>query len=321
MDTEHKTGHSSARTYKIGTRGSALALWQARTVASLLDVDTELIIVKTSGDRFQDIPLQGQSQTGFFTKEIEHQLLEGHIDIAVHSLKDLPTQPHSELVLGAYLPRASANDLLLVHPDWHDPAALVPVKSGCNVGATSLRRQALLRLYGPQAEPAMLRGNVPTRVDKCKNGRYGAIVLAQAGVGRLEIDTRPLLVYQLNPEIWLPAPGQGVVAAQARGSDKELLKHIAKLDDAISRRAVTIERQLLAHFEGGCHTAFGAYALPAGDKWDVRIGLDREGKGWGQAILRQKTFSQLTAITPADIEDFEPLPVTNKENLCKPFLS
>jgi hydroxymethylbilane synthase len=309
--------NSTNTTPVIGTRGSALALWQARKVASLLDVKTELTIIKTSGDRFQDIPLQGQSQTGFFTKEIENQLLEGVIDIAVHSLKDLPTAPHPDLVLEAYLPRAAANDLLLIHPDWHDPEALIPVKSGCKVGATSLRRQALLRLYGPQAEPTMLRGNVPTRIDKCKSEQYGAIVLAQAGVERLEIDTEPLIIYKLNPAIWLPAPGQGVVAVQARRGDSRLLEHIAKLDHRVSRDAVTIERQLLAHFEGGCHTAFGAYALPEGGQWNVTIGLDQEeGRGWGQTLLREKSLGYLTSVTPTDIEAFSPLPVENKENLC-----
>jgi hydroxymethylbilane synthase len=316
METETKTNKN--KKYIIGTRGSALALWQSRTVASLLDVQTDLHIIKTSGDRFQDIPLQGQSQTGFFTKEIENQLLDGTIDLAVHSLKDLPTAPHEGLVLEAYLPRAAASDILLVHPDWHDPDALVPVKSGCKVGATSLRRQSLLRLYGPQAEPTMLRGNVPTRVDKCRDQQYGAIVLAQAGVQRLGIDTKPLIVYQLNPYIWLPAPGQGVVAVQARRGDTELLQAIAKLDDPTARGAVTIERQLLAHFEGGCHTAFGSYAYPSGDQWDVLVGLDQEhDKGWGQAQIKGKGISYLTSVTPTDIDAFIPLPVENKENLCK----
>lgn len=320
---------SNQTTYKIGTRGSALALWQAKTVASLLDVPTELVIIKTSGDRFQDIPLQGQSQTGFFTKEIENQLCEGVIDMAVHSLKDLPTAPHPDLVLEAYLPRAAANDLLLIHPDWHDPEApdtLIPVKPGCKIGATSLRRQALLRLYGPHAEPTMLRGNVPTRIDKCRSGSYGAIVLAQAGVERLGIDTDPLIMYRLDPEIWLPAPGQGVVAVQARRTHEKLLAHIAKLDDPVSRDAVTIERQLLAHFEGGCHTAFGAYALPenkkGSDNWNVRIGLDlqaeRGGEGWGQTLLESRNLEYLLRVTPSEIKNFAPLPVTKKENLCTP---
>lgn len=316
--------------YKIGTRGSALALWQAKTVQAMLDVPCQLVIIKTSGDRFQDIPLQGQSQTGFFTKEIEHRLSQGDIDMAVHSLKDLPTASHPQLVLEAYLPRAAANDVLLIHPDWHDANALVPVKPGCKVGATSLRRQALLRLYGPQAQPTMLRGNVPTRIDKCRSGQYGAIVLAQAGVERLEIDTAPLVMYKLNPEIWLPAPGQGVVAVQARRSHSQLLPHIAALDDPLSRDAVTIERQLLAHFEGGCHTAFGAYALPDKTKrsnhWNVHVGLDMEaeksgkdgkgGKGWGQVMLKSKNLESLLRITPAEIGGFTPLTVTKKENLC-----
>lgn len=309
--------------FKIGTRGSALALWQAREVAALLQVETEEVIVTTSGDRFQDIPLQGQSQTGFFTKEIESQLLGGEIDIAVHSLKDLPTQSHDLLVLGAYLERAAAADILLIHPDWHDEtgSSLVPLKEGCIVGATSLRRQALLKLYGPQAEPAMLRGNVPTRVERCRDLKYGAIVLAEAGLNRLELNTSPLIAYRLNPEIWLPAPGQGVVAVQVRRHHAELLEEVEKLDHEPSRDAVIIERKLLAHFEGGCHTAFGAYAQPSAKGpgfWDTRIGLDQAGnRGWGQVLLKGRTFEDLVKITPSQIGGFEPLEIGKQEELCR----
>lgn len=312
-----KNMNSKKEIFKIGTRGSKLALWQSRHVAEKLDVETELTVIKTSGDRFQDIPLQGQSETGFFTKEIENQLLDGRIDLAVHSLKDLPTRPHPDLALGAYLVRAEVSDVLLVHPDWYDPDVLIPVREGCKVGATSLRRQALLRLYGPQAVPAMLRGNVPTRVEKCKNGLYGAIVLAEAGIRRLELDTQPLLMFRLNPDIWLPAPGQGVIAVQTRGNHNILLDAVKKLDNPAARGAVTIERELLANFEGGCHTAFGAYARPDRDRWITHIGLEEPGKGWGQVTLPDRTVEEVTSITPGDLNNFAPVVVANKETLCR----
>lgn len=318
MDT-----NTNDSTFKIGTRGSELALWQAREVAALLDMETEEVIVTTSGDRFRDIPLQGQLETGFFTKEIESQLLGGEIDIAVHSLKDLPTQSHDLLILGAYLPRAAAADILLIHPDWHDTtgSGLIPLKEGCKVGATSLRRQSLMKLYGPQAKPALLRGNVPTRVQKCKDLEFGAIVLAQAGLDRLELDIEPLAAYRLNPEIWLPAPGQGVIAVQVRRHHSELQEQIKILDHPPSRDAVIIERKLLAHFEGGCHTAFGAYAQPSAKNpglWDTRIGLDRPRKrGWGQVLLEGRTLEEMVKITPSQIGGFEPLEINKQEDLCR----
>jgi hydroxymethylbilane synthase len=303
---------------KIGTRGSALALCQAETVAGLLEIETELEIIKTSGDRFQNIPLQGQSQMGFFTKEIETRLLSGEVDLAVHSLKDLPTQPHEYLILGAYLKRAPVSDLLLIHPDWYDKKHLIPVKEDCEVGATSLRRQSLLRLYGPHTKPKMLRGNIPTRLQKCIEGQYGAIILARAGVERLQAKLEPLVVFELNPTIWLPAPGQGAIAIQVRRFHTELLEEIGKLDDKPTREAVTIERRLLANFEGGCHTAFGSYAQRSGENWDVYIGMEMPGKGWGQVLLNHRPKEELMEIGPTHMpfEGFNTIPVENSESLC-----
>ncbi len=306
----------SEKIIKLGTRGSDLALWQAKSVASQLGVDTETCIIQTTGDRFMDFQLQSQPMPGFFTKEIETQLLAGEIDLAVHSLKDVPTQIHPNLILAAYLPRAAANDLLLIHPDWYDPKAIVPLKSGCKVGASSLRRQALLRLYAPQVRLTMLRGNVPSRIEKCKSGEYGAIVLAQAGVERLELQVSPLLAYQLNPKIWVPAPGQGVIVVQIRRYHRELIELVKKMDDSFTRESVIIERQLLANFQGGSFTAVGVYVLPVADKWDVYIGLAQPDKGWGQIFLSQQTSAQISQIKPATIGAFVPFPVEKKESLC-----
>ena len=310
----------TTRTVKIGTRGSDLALWQARTVASMLNAETELVIIKTSGDRFQDIPLQGQADTGFFTKEIESRLLEGDIDLAVHSLKDLPTQSSPGLTLGAYLPRATPNDLLLVHPDWIDENGMLPLREGCAVGATSLRRQALLRLYAPAAVPTMLRGNVPNRVKKCIDGQYGAIVLACAGIQRLGLNVHPLRVYELNIDAWLPAPGQAVVAVQARENDERVLSLLETIDHRESREAITIERQLLANFEGGCHTAFGSFARRVDGKWDTQLGLELEGKGWGQVRFELPDLEAVRGINADSFDDYKPLNLQKQEELCREIL-
>ncbi len=307
----------SKNKYIIGTRGSALALWQANKVSECLEVEIQIAIIKTSGDRFQDIALQGQTETGFFTREIEDQLLAKKIDMAVHSLKDMPTKIHSDLIIAAYLPRAAVSDLLLVHSDWHSPESLIPVKKGCRVGATSLRRRSLLQLYGPQTEPAMLRGNVPTRVRKCKEGQYGAIILAQAGLDRLGLDTSPLINYRLNPEIWLPAPGQGIVAVQTRRNDQRLLDYVTKLDDPPTRIEAEIERRLLSNFEGGCHVAFGSLAKKKESGWQTFIGLDMPDKGWVQTVVFNKNIDLIKKIMPDDLNDLQAVEVKQKEMLCR----
>jgi len=307
----------SKETVKIGSRGSRLALWQAEAVARLLGAPSEIKVVETSGDRFLDINLQGRLEKGFFTKEIEETLLAGEIDIAVHSLKDLPVESPPGLCIGACLERAAVCDLLLVHPEWHDPKELLPLRAGGRVGATSLRRRALLTVYAHQAEAVFLRGNVPTRIRKCREGQYGAIVLAGAGVERLSLELAPLVAYELNPEIWLPAPGQGAIAVQARSEDGKTLSMLAAMDSVETRHAVSIERGLLAKFEGGCHTAFGAWARPEDGAWKVVLGLERTGEGWGR-IAFSGSLEECLAQGPDTLRDFLLLRVEKQELLCRP---
>lgn len=306
-----------SRPVVIGTRGSELALWQAHEVQRRLGGETELRIIKTSGDMFLGAPLQGGLEQGFFTKDIEAQLLAGEIDLAVHSLKDLPTALAPGLAIGAYLKRAPVSDLLLVHPDYHDPAGLLPLRPGAEVGATSLRRQALLRLYAPQVEARMLRGNVPGRIAKCLAGEYGAIVLARAGVGRLGLDTAALHVYELDAVRWLPAPGQGAIAVQCREGDARVLELLAPLNDADTEQAVCLERRLLGNFEGGCHTAFGAWARRAAAAWQVHLGMELGGV-WGQCEQAGE-YAALEGIGPGSGLGFTPPQASAQEELCLPL--
>ncbi len=303
----------------IGTRGSRLALWQANEVAKNLGAPSELKIIKTSGDRFLDIKLQGRLEKGFFTKEIEESLISGEIDAAVHSLKDLPTAIDPRLTVGAHCRRGPVSDLLMVHPDWHDERATMPLRRGCVVGASSLRRQALLRLYAPEVQAALLRGNVNTRVRKCSEGQYGAIVVAKAGVERLGIDPAPLVVYELNPGIWLPAPGQGAIAVEARADDRDMLDLLSGLDDRATRDAVYLERRLLSNFEGGCHTAFGAYALPEGDRWKVLVGIEKDGEGWVRNMT-SGPLDECAGFGPEFLHEFIKHHVERKEDLCQRIL-
>ena len=303
----------------IGTRGSQLALWQAREVQRLLPAEARLEIIRTSGDRIQDVSLQGGSTTGFFTREIEDRLISGDIDIAVHSFKDLPTALDPRLAIAACLPRAPVSDLLLVHPDWLGDEGLLPLKPGCRVGAGSLRRQALVRLYRPDAQPDLIRGNVPTRVLKCVEGQYGAVILARAGVERLGLDTGDLAIFELDPALWLPAPAQGAVAVEIRSDDERARTAVSAIDDAATTAAVTIERRLLAAFEGGCHTAFGAHAVPSDAGWRTAIGIDRpDDAGWGQKVY-EGPESTLGSLGPDNITEMAPLAVETQEALCRPW--
>jgi hydroxymethylbilane synthase len=264
----------------IGSRGSDLARWQAEHVASRLPGQVRIEIIKTKGDRILDTALQGSADKGFFTKELEDALLEGRVDLAVHSLKDLPTTLPDKLMLGAVSARAPIADVLLVRTDKLDEKRLLPVVDGGKVGATSLRRQALLRRYAPELVPMMLRGNVPTRVQKLRDGQYDAIILARAGLERLELPLDGLACFELNPEIWLPAPGQAVLGIELRENDHDTLNAIKELHDDTSWRAVNVERTLLSRFEGGCHAAFGAWARVQGKGMDVLVGHEDDQGRW-----------------------------------------
>ena len=197
------------RHFTVGTRGSALALWQTRHVGSLLSKSGATIaerIITTQGDTNLSDRLVGKLEKGFFTQELEAALHAKEIDWAVHSLKDLPTRMPGGLMLGAVLERAPAADLLLVRPEHVDETSVLPLKAGARVGSCSLRREAMLKHYASKAVAVPLRGNVPTRVSKLREGLFDAILLAEAGVSRLQLPLEGLAVFRLNPARWQCAP-------------------------------------------------------------------------------------------------------------------
>lgn len=285
----------AGRVFKIGTRGSDLALWQARHVASVLAAPSETTIITTSGDRFLDESPTGRLEKGFFTKEIEDALLESRIDIAVHSLKDLPTTLVDGLAVGAVSARQVVSDWLLVRPDAVDLTSRLPVKSGCRVGASSLRRQSMLRAFGEGLVPVMLRGNVPTRVQKCRRGEYDAVIVAAAGLKRLQLDLTGLAVFELIPEIWLPAPGQGALGVEIRSADDEARHALSPIENAESRACVEVERALLHRFEGGCHEAFGAWVVTENAGIVVRLGHENARGKWAAVTLRGKAGEHIVS--------------------------
>jgi hydroxymethylbilane synthase len=252
----------------IGSRGSDLALWQSRTVlAALRDSGapgwhSDITVITTRGDVDQSPYLAGGVEKGFFTKELEIALLEQRIDLVVHSLKDLPTATPAGLCNITILPRASAADWLLIRREFHAPRTdgLLPLAAGTRVGASSLRRGALLGRFAPQARSVPLRGNVPTRVRKlAENAGVDAIILAGAGLSRLNLDLSAFIVIELAPQWWVPAPGQGALAAQCRAGDAQIEAQVARLTDTACADAARWEREFLRVIEGGCSTPFGCH--------------------------------------------------------------
>jgi hydroxymethylbilane synthase len=252
--------------FTLGTRGSALALWQTNHVAALLRardpaLEVKLEVITTRGDVDQSERLVGKLEKGFFTEELEKALREGGIDAAVHSLKDLPTRLPQGLALGAVLQRAAAWDVLLIRPDWvhRTTPEVLPLADPARVGASSLRRDALLRRFAPTCRPVPLRGNVPTRVQRLRDGRTDAIVLAAAGLLRLELDLKGLAAFRLNPRRWIPAPGQGAIAVQCRSDDARAATLLSAAHHPETASATGWERDFLRVLEGGCATPFGAF--------------------------------------------------------------
>ncbi len=255
---------------RIGTRGSQLALWQAEHISGLLGRDkTEIVIIKTKGDSIQNVSFEKMEGKGFFTKEIEAALLDNSVDLAVHSLKDLPTDSVPELVLAAVPEREDPSDMLLISGSAYDSSGIIPVKKGSIVGTSSLRRLAQLKHSRPDLEVKALRGNVNTRLRKLGEGEYDAIVLAHAGIKRLGLDVSGLKQFIIPFDLFLPAPAQGALGLQTRKDDEATRKAVASLNHADSYLATYAERSFLRHFGGGCHIPLGSLAIITGKIIDL----------------------------------------------------
>jgi hydroxymethylbilane synthase len=246
------------RPLRIGSRGSILARWQAEFVRKQLfqvaGVEAEIIIIKTSGDKMQQAPLTQIGGKGIFIKELEEAMLEETVDLAVHSVKDIPTETPGRLFFPAVCRRDDVRDCLVSHKG----ATLANLKRGARVGTSSLRRQAQLRHHRSDLDIRELRGNVDTRLRKVESGEYDAIVLSKAGLDRLGWSQK--ITEALSPDISLPAVGQGAIAIESRVKDTEAADILGKLDDAETRTAVIAERALLAALHGGCQVPLGAWA-------------------------------------------------------------
>lgn len=242
---------------RIGSRGSQLALWQANHISALLRErghEVEIEIIKTIGDKITDVALAKVGTKGMFTKEIEEALAEGRVDLAVHSLKDLPTEVPPGFEIAAITKRENPCDVF-VSVNF---TSIENLPGRARVGTSSLRRQAQLKALRPDLDIYPLRGNVDTRLRKLESGEYDAIILAAAGVMRLGLTAQ---VKQVIPaEIMCPAAGQGALGIEIRLGDEAIRQHMAFLDDASARQTTTAERALLNKLGGGCQVPIGAFA-------------------------------------------------------------
>lgn len=291
-----------------GTRGSRLALWQTHHVAGRLSasepsLQIDVQEIKTRGDRITDVPLWQVDGKAFFTKELDDALLDGRIDFAVHSLKDLATQLPAGIAVAAVLPREDPRDALVARAEVSN---LDDLPAGSRVGTSSLRRRAFLAARRPDIELCELRGNVPTRLQKVLDGELDAVVLAAAGLKRLQLHEH--ISVRLPLAEFPPAPGQGAIAVCVRSDDERAHRHLAGLDDFETRVAVEAERTVLARLEGGCHTPLGAYA---------RI---QDGRMTLHAMLADRAGSR-TTIASDDDEPERPTELGNRvaESLLRDF--
>ena len=268
----------------IGTRGSKLALWQAHWIEERLkdcNVPTRIEITKTTGDKITDVALaKVGSETGLkgvFTKEIEDALIAGSIDLAVHSLKDLPTELDPRLAVNCIPKRADPRDVLV-------GMTLAELPKGATVGTSSLRRAAQMRHLRPDVQVEDIRGNVDTRLRKLDEGRYDAILLASAGLHRLGWQDR--IAEILEPEVMLPAGGQGALGIETRADDEAIHELLSPLDDPETRIAVTAERALLAALGGGCQVPLGAHATLDGERLSLLgVVVSADGRQTVRAVV------------------------------------
>ncbi|RKR85036.1 hydroxymethylbilane synthase [Mucilaginibacter gracilis] len=279
----------------IGTRGSDLALWQANFVKDRLaekNIEAELKIIKTMGDRILNLSFDKLEGKGFFTKELEEELLEGSIDMAVHSHKDLPTENPPGLIIAAVSEREDPAELLLILKDCVDVHQKLSVKYGGIVGTSSNRRKAQLLAIRPDLEIEDLRGNVPTRIGKLRNESYDAIMIAKAGVVRLGLDLSDLHVEELAPTELIPAPAQGVLAIQIREQDTELFEALQVLHHADVAQELAVERKLLQLFGGGCHLPLGCYCRKNDGVYQVFTSKADEGEAFPDRLYLESDTTE-----------------------------
>lgn len=297
----------------IGTRGSELARTQTGHVVSQIEaslgVTVDLRIIHTLGDRVTDRPLRELEGRGYFTKELEEALLDGRIDAAVHSFKDMPSNSPAGLAVAAVSRREDPCDLLIIRREQHDAKhSLIAVRAGSVIGTSAVRREAQLHARRTDVSTRDLRGNVPTRVDKLRHGQYDAILLAAAGINRLGLDLSEFVVIKLDPAEFVPSPGQGALAVQMRADDPRLEHVRAAIHHETTALATQMERAVQAMFGGGCGLPLGAHARRVGELWRMDGFWAEQGtttyqhvEGGDPRSLAAELYGRLTRNTPCQL--------------------
>jgi len=283
------------RKLTIGTRGSELALWQANFVKDRLaeiGVEAELKIIKTQGDIIQHLRLDKLEGKGFFTKELEEELLSGQIDLAVHSHKDLPTVNPPGLIIAAVSDREDPSEVLIIHKDCVDISKRLSVKHAATIGTSSNRRKAQLLSIRPDLEFDDLRGNLQTRVQKLRDEKYDAIMLAKAGVSRINMDLSDFHIEELSPIMLVPAPAQGVLAIQIREDDKELFNILQGINDAEVAETIAVERKVLNLFDAGCHAPLGSYCRKVDGKFQSWTSIADDNEDFPDRVFLEAETSE-----------------------------
>lgn len=297
----------------IGSRGSDLALWQANHVlrkVQKLGLTAEIKIITTQGDAVQDLSFDKLEGKGFFTKEIEEALLKKEIDLAVHSHKDLPTTSPEGLKIAAVSEREDPAELILIRRESVDNGLKYAFKKNAVVGTSSARRKSQLLAFRNDITIEDLRGNVPTRIQKLRDKKYDAIMLAAAGVERLKINLGEFRVLRLDPKEFIPAPAQGVLGLQIREDDFELEQYIQKLTSEKVEDTIGIERKVLNLFDGGCQLPLGVYCIKEENKFKVWASKSNSWDAMPKRIYResftadgfaQKIVNELNNIKPCSV--------------------
>lgn len=268
---------------RIGSRGSDLALWQANHVKNQLEAlgcTVTITIITTQGDAIQDLSFDKLEGKGFFTKEIEQALLDNTIDLAVHSHKDLETNQPAGLQIACVSERENPADILLIAKKAVDKSQKWNLKDAAIVGTSSARRKSQVIAFREDVEIKDLRGNVPTRIQKLRDGHYDAILLAKAGVDRLKIDLSEFEEVVLDPTEFVPAPAQGVLALQIREADVNLFEVLQNMNHPLVQQRIAVERKVLNLMQGGCQLPLGVYCNEAETVYVAYASNWENGAAW-----------------------------------------
>ncbi|NGM60444.1 hydroxymethylbilane synthase [Sphingobacterium sp. SGG-5] len=288
------------RKLTIGTRGSELALWQANFVKDKLaaiGIEAELKIIKTQGDIIQHLRLDKLEGKGFFTKELEEELLTSKIDLAVHSHKDLPTVNPPGLTIAAVSEREDPSEVIIIHKDCVDISKRLSLKHNATVGTSSNRRKAQLLSLRPDLEFDDLRGNLQTRIQKLRDEKYDAIVLAKAGIARIQMDLSDFHIEEIAPVEVIPAPAQGVLAIQIREADQELYTLLQQINDADVAETIAVERKVLNMFDAGCHAPLGCYCRKRDGKYEAWTSIAEDNEDFPDRVYIQSETTEGMADT------------------------